>query len=277
MAKEYYEVLGVGKNASPEEIKAAYRKLAKQYHPDMEKEEKKKKEAEEKFKEISEAYAVLSDKEKKAKYDQFGAQTFRERVNEEEIFRGFDTRDVFNEFDGSQLREIMDFFFRNPFIRRGSVAKVKYIIPIDLEDVAKGTAISLRYKTFEPSAFGFLIEKEQGVEVKIPAGIREGQVLRLARAGSKTTFGSEDLYLEIRTKLHPRFTREGNDIYLEQILTKDDLKKGEFKVKTLENKTREVKIPKNFKEGRKLRLKGEGLPDMKTKEKGNLYVSLRII
>src|SRR3989344_1557467 len=105
MAKDYYEILGVSKNASKEEIKKAYKNLAKQYHPDL----NKSKEAEEKFKKISEAYAVLNDDEKKAQYDQFGDSAFHQKYNQEDIFRNFDFEDVFGDVFGGG--SIFDMFF----------------------------------------------------------------------------------------------------------------------------------------------------------------------
>lgn len=135
MAKDYYEILGVNKNASKEEIKRAYKKLAMKYHPDVSKEPN----AAEKFKEISEAYAVLSDDEKRQQYDTFGSDAFRQAYSKEDIFRGFDFDDIFSDMFGGG--SIFDMFFgggrRQRRIRKGS--NIRYDLELDFEEAAFGT------------------------------------------------------------------------------------------------------------------------------------------
>jgi len=117
MAKDYYDSLGVARSASKEEIKSAYRKLAKQYHPDV----NKKKDAESKFKEISEAYAVLSSEEKKKQYDSMGREQFRKQHDDSYIYQGFNFQEIIDDLGPGDVKEVMRFFFQNPYIRQQSV------------------------------------------------------------------------------------------------------------------------------------------------------------
>ena len=192
---DYYEVLGVKKDSSAQDIKKAYRKLAMKYHPDRNKGDK---EAEEKFKKISEAYAVLSDPEKRKQYDTFGASGFQQRYSQEDIFRGFDLGDILKEFglgglgggfraSGSQGSPFETFFFQSggpgagrESFRPGAQQPVKgsdltYELSVSLNEILSGSqkTISLRREN-----------RTENVSVKIPKGIKAGQKLRLAGKGS---------------------------------------------------------------------------------------------
>lgn len=143
MTKDYYEILKVSKNASKEEIKKAYKNLAKQYHPDL----NKSKEAEEKFKKISEAYAVLNDDEKKAQYDQFGDAAFHQRYNQEDIFRNFDFEDVFGDFFGGG--SVFDMFFGGGNRRRKKGNDLRYSLEINFEDAVFGAEKEIEFEKLE--------------------------------------------------------------------------------------------------------------------------------
>lgn len=143
--KDYYESLGVSKNASKEEVKKAYKKLAMRYHPDVSKEPN----AEEKFKEISEAYAVLGDDEKKANYDRFGHAAFDQKYTQEDIFKGAHFEDIFEEIFGGEGFDIFDMFFGGSRKRRRKGTDIKYELEINLEDSASGVEKNIEFKRYE--------------------------------------------------------------------------------------------------------------------------------
>lgn len=274
MAKDYYDSLGVARNASKEEIRQAYRKLAKQYHPDV----NHKKEAEGKFKEISEAYAVLSNDEKKKQYDSMGTEQFRKKYDDGYIYQGFNFQDVFDDLGPGDLREVMQFFFQNPSMRQASVGKVMYVAELGLEHILKGAVVKLSYKTLEKSSLfnNVYVEKEHSLEVTVPPGVADGKILRLRGAGSKTATSAEDLYVQVKMKPDERFSRDGNNLYLEQIVEKEKLVPGNtIRIQDLEDMRIAIKIPQNYQSGKPVRLKGQGLPDFKTKKRGDLIVYLR--
>ncbi len=297
MAQDYYSILGVEKGASLEEIKKAYRKLALKYHPDRNKGNKK---AEERFKEISEAYAVLSDPEKRKQYDTFGAAGFQERYSQEDIFRNFDLGDILREFginlggmgsgsarvytnfSGGAGPEIFDTLFgraggtmgRDPFAggftaRTGTARQVKgqdltMELPIDLEDVLHGTE-----KTIAVSG--------RRVAVRIPAGVDSGTKLRVAGQGAPSPAGGPagDLYLRVRVRPHSLFTREKDDLVLDRRIPYSSLLLGtKLTVPTLDGKQLQVKVPAGTQAGARLRLKGHGLPAGPHGPRGDLYVRL---
>jgi curved DNA-binding protein len=276
MSEDYYSILGVSKSASDEDIKKAYRKLAMKYHPDHTKGDKG---AEEKFKKVSEAYAVLSDKEKRKEYDTFGSEGFRQRFSQEDIFRGFDFSDIFREFGFGGRGGGMRFSFGSgsPF---GSgpgqqQAQIKgsdllYELPLTLQEVATGTSklVNLQHQG-----------RSEKITVKIPMGMIQGKKLRLAGKGNPSPYGGPpgDLYIQAKIVGDSIFRAEENDIYLNQEIKLSEALLGtSISVPTLENKKLSLKIPPGTKHGTKMRMSGHGLPDMKRKTKGDLYVKIQV-
>jgi len=275
MSEDYYNILGVNKTASNEEIKKAYRKLAMKYHPDHTKGDKS---AEEKFKKISEAYAVLSDKEKRKEYDTFGSEGFRQRFSQEDIFRGFDFNDIFKEFGFGGRGGGMRFSFGSgsPFGGGGQrQAQVKgsdliYELPLTLQEIASGTSkmVSLQHQG-----------RSEKITVKIPKGMVAGKKIRLAGKGNPSPYGGPpgDLYIQSKLINDPVFTVEEHDLYLNrEIKLSDALLGTSISVPTLENKKLSLKIPPGTKHGTKMRMSGHGLPAMKGNQKGDLYVKILV-
>jgi curved DNA-binding protein len=282
MAEDYYEILGVNKSASNEEIKKAYRKLAMKYHPDHTKGDKG---AEEKFKKISEAYAVLSDKEKRKEYDTFGAEGFGQRFSQEDIFRGFDFGDIFKEFGfggssffgGRRGGARQPFGSGSPFGFGGGQqqAQVKgsdltYELPLTLNEVVSGAKkmVTLQHQG-----------RAEKIDVKIPKGMVSGKKLRLPGKGNPSPFGGPpgDLYIQAKVMNHPNYEVKGYDLYVNRDVKLSEALLGTtLSVPTLENKTLNLKIPAGTKPGTKLRMTGHGLPAMKEKKKGDLYVRINI-
>jgi curved DNA-binding protein len=277
MAQDYYKLLGVEKGASQGEIKKAYRKLAMKYHPDHTKGDKA---AEEKFKKISEAYAVLSDKEKRKEYDTFGAEGFRQRFSQEDIFRGFDFGDVFREFGfgggrGGGMR--FNFGGGSPFgsQARQQQARMKgsdlvYELPLTLKEVANGTSktVSLQHQGYS-----------EKVTVKIPKGLISGKKLRLAGKGSPSPLGGPpgDLFIRAKVLNDPLYRVEKYDLHMNQELKLSEAVLGtHISVPTLDDKQLSLKIPPGTKPGTKMRMTGHGLPHMKGNKKGDLYVKIQV-
>jgi curved DNA-binding protein len=225
MAEDYYKILGVNKNASAEEIKKAYRKLAMKYHPDH---TKGNKSAEEKFKKISEAYAVLSDAEKRKQYDMYGSEGFSQRFSQEDIFRGFDFSDILREFgfggsgvfSGRGGSKRFSFgsgtsFGGSPFGGvSGQQAQLKgsnlvYELPLTLHEVMTGTS-----KTVSFDHKG----RTEKVTVKIPKGMITGKKLRLSGKGEPSPYGGPpgDLYVQAKVIDDPMYTRARAAFYERQ-------------------------------------------------------------
>src|SRR4030066_968098 len=209
--RDYYHILGVNKNASGEEIKRAYRKLAMKYHPDK---NPNRKEAEERFKEINEAYAVLSDKEKRKQYDTFGAEGFRQRFTQEDIFRGFDFDEILSSFFGGRGKrefrsggkggfDFGDLFGQTTYRDTGRMPQkgedILYELTISLEESAFGGEEKISYRKNG---------KMEEVSVKIPRGIPSGKKLRLAGKGMEGKNGGPTggLYLPISVREHSIFS-----------------------------------------------------------------------
>jgi curved DNA-binding protein len=276
-AKDYYEILGVGKNASDDELKRAFRKLAMKYHPDR---NPNKKEAEERFKEINEAYAVLSDKEKRKQYDMFGAEGFRQRFTQEDIFRGFDFDEILSGlFGGRGKREFRfggrggfdfgDIFggYQNAGRMRQRGEDIVYEMTISLEEAAFGGEKRISYRTDG---------KTEEVSVKIPPGIPSGKKLRLAGKGTEGRNGGPtgDLYLQISIMEHPTFKREGDDLIVEKEIPFSGAVLGTtIEVPTLEG-MKKVKIPQGTQSHTKLRLKGLGIPHFHGEGRGDEFVKV---
>ena len=296
-SKDYYAMLGVSKTASSDEIKKAYRKLAMKYHPDR---NKGNKDAEAKFKDISEAYAVLSDKEKRKQYDTFGSEGFQNRFSQDEIFRNFDFGDIFREFGfkggrsggGSSGPDLFSQIFGNmgrggSFRGQGGSFNGAYGAhnrpqPVKGKDVTYELSLSLD-ETFETSEK--LISYHAGnpgqgkVSVKIPAGIQPGKKLRLQGKGYPGLNGGPngDLYIEIRIIDHPVFKREGDDLLLTRDIRFTEAALGtEIEVPTIDKKTLKLKIPAGTQGNARFRLKGYGMPHMNDKGRGDAYVIINI-
>lgn len=292
--KDYYKILGVSKSASSGEIKKAYRKLALKYHPDHNKGDKS---AEDKFKDISEAYAVLSDSEKKKQYDMFGAEGFQNKFTQEDIFRGFDFGSIFQEFGfggGGKSQDIFSQIFGgtggkgqhyyrssgSPFGSssrgfRGHTQSVKgqdliYELSLPLEEVTKTTNKIISYQ---------INGNKEKVSVKIPAGITSGKKLRLFGKGYAGLYGGPpgDLFIQIKVLDHPGFRRKDANLYLKQKIKFSDAVLGtEIEVPTIDQKRLKLKIPPGTQNNAKFRLKGYGLPRMNGRGRGDAYVEINI-
>src|SRR4030065_764055 len=293
--KDYYKTLGVGKNASQDEIKKAYRKLARQYHPDANPDNPK---AEEKFKEIGEAYEVLKDSEKRARYDQLGAnwkqyahtgaggpgggRTYTydfggKGFNFEDLGSGFS--DFFEMFFGSRAKEKFSGFdsgFSSQFGRRsGTAASQKG------QDMQSSLNITLR-EAYMGTQRSFKLQKEgkvRTINIKIPAGIKDGGKIRVGGEGAQGLSGGPagDLYLVVNVSPHNFFTRKNNDLYCEIPVTIKEAYNGtKIDVPTFEGKVM-VKVPPKTQGGKTLRLKGKGMPELKGGGYGDLYAKIKIV
>jgi curved DNA-binding protein len=282
MSEDYYKILGVNRTATDAEIKKAYRKLAMKHHPDHAKGDKA---AEEKFKKISEAYAVLSDKQKRQEYDTFGSEGFHQRFSKEDIFRGFDINDILREFGfgggdffgGQSGGTRFTFGQQSPFGGRSRAqtqrmpgTDIVYELSLTLSEAAFGTTKQI---TIQHQA------APERITVKIPKGMTTGKKLRLAGKGHPGSFGGPrgDLYIQAKLLDDPVFSVEDQDLvtYREIKLT-DALMGTTISVPTLEEKQYHLKIPPGIKNGTRMRLAGQGLPSMKGSKRGDLYVCLHI-
>ncbi len=280
--KDYYKIMGVKKEATQDEIKRAYRKLARKYHPDVSKE----KDAEEKFKQVGEAYEVLKDPEKRVAYDQLGAnwkagQDFKPPPDWD---AGFEfSGGGFTDGDASAYSDFFESLFghdfsqarsrQQPFHARGEDHHAK--VSIDLEDAYHGATRSITLRTPKLDEQGHLTTHERTLNVRIPKGVKSGQRIRLAGQGAAGSGkgGSGDLYLQIEIKPHPLYRVEGRDIYLDLPIAPWEAALGaKVKVPTPGGVV-DLKIPAGSVSRHKLRLKGRGIPG---KPAGDLYVILQI-
>lgn len=281
--KDYYQILGVDRSANLDQIKKAYRRLARKYHPDVSKEE----DAENRFKEVGEAYEVLKDPEKRAAYDQLGSnwragQDFRPPPNWDSGF----------EFSGDLggAGGFSDFFealFGSAAMGqarggRGRGARAAgedhhARIEIGLEDAYHGATRTITLQVPEVTADGHVVTRQHSLNVRIPQGVTQGQRIRLAGQGAPSPWDGAtrgDLYLEIVFRHHPLYRADGRDIYLDLPVTPWEAALGlRVPVPTLGGKV-ELKIPAGSQSGDKLRLKGRGLPG---KPPGDQYVVLRLV
>ncbi|MCP3954594.1 MAG: DnaJ domain-containing protein [Desulfobacterales bacterium] len=273
---DYYKVLGVAKTASAGEIKKAYRKLALKYHPDQTKGDKQ---AEAKFKSISEAYAVLSDKEKRQQYDTFGSAGFQQRYSQEDIFKGFDFADIFKEFGfggkGGKGGYSFNFGGGAPFGRRSGQpaprgADLVYEIGLTLQEVATGAQKTIAYTH---------AGKSERITVKIPMGMTTGKKLRLTGKGETSPYGGSpgDLYIKASLLEDSVFSVEGSDLHLNrEIKLTDAILGATIPAPTIEGKALSLKIPPGTRHKTKMRLAGHGLPRMNGGSKGDLYVTILV-
>ncbi len=286
--QDYYKILGVDKNADEKEIKRAYRRLAREFHPDVNPGDPQ---AEEKFKQINEAYEVLSDPEKRAKYDRFGAswQRYQQMGGDP---GGFDWSQWTSGFPGGTRVEFggdlgdlfggaggfSDFFntlfgnmgIRTDAFRQGRRAArgrdLEQPVEITLEEAFHGTRR--------------ILEKDgRRLEVKIPPGVKTGSRIRIAGEGGRGGSGmpAGDLYLKVRVRPHPRFTRKGDNLHTQVDLDLyTAILGGTVRVPTLEGDV-SLKIPPETQSGRTFRLRGKGMPRLKQpKQRGDLYVKVQV-
>jgi molecular chaperone DnaJ len=335
--KDYYEVLGVDKKASKDNIKKAYRKLAKKHHPDMNKDNPKQ--AEERFKEISEAYGVLGDDTKRQQYDMYGHAGIDSRYSREDIFRTINFEDIFGDigvgFGG--FGSIFDNFFGGSRVRRSGPSRgdnLYFDLEIELKEAAFGTKKTIKVPRLEKcptcegtgakpgttpkkcstcggsgqlrdvksSGFGQFVRimpcrtcrgsgekiehpckecngkgavrKYRKISVDVPAGVDSGNRIRLPREGQASTSGGPpgDLFVVIHVKSHKLFQREGNHVIYDAEISFTQAALGdEIEVPTLKGKAH-LKIQKGTQTHTVLRLKGEGIPDVHGRGKGDQYI-----
>lgn len=282
MSKDYYKILGVPRDATQEEIKKAYRRLAMKYHPDK---NKGSKEAEEKFKEINEAYAVLSDPEKRRLYDLYGSAEFGKRYTTEDIFRGFDFENIFRDLGidlgpffsrrnkkGGQtfvfdLGEIFSNLFRSPFEEEGFPFEgyqetIQTELPLTIEEMIRGG----EKEVFLPGTF-------ERVKIKIPQGVKDGQVLRITKKIGPTLKNYLFKVKLVSSSYKDFKVEDGNLIIEKEIPITSFFLGDEIELTTLEGKKIKAKVPPMTKPGVKLKLRNLGLP-LEGGKRGDLYVAL---
>ncbi|MFT6408759.1 MAG: curved DNA-binding protein [Arenicella sp.] len=281
--KDYYKTLGLKRDANADEIKRSYRKLARKYHPDVSKEE----DAEQQFKQVSEAYEVLRDPEKRTAYDQFGSnwkagQDFRPPPNGRPK-SGFDG----GGFTGAETADFSD-FFENIFGRDNGHASQSYRgarsrgedvhtkIAIDIADSFLGCKRSISFKQTKIGKDGRPVIEQRKLNVRIPKGVQEGQNIRLAKQGGAAMGQGEagDLYLEISFKAHAYYSVEGLDVFLKLPVAPWEAALGAKIEAPTPNGPVTLSVPPNSKNSDKLRLRGRGIP---AKSPGDLFAVLNIV
>ncbi|MFD5741164.1 DnaJ C-terminal domain-containing protein [Streptomyces massasporeus] len=290
MAQDFYEVLGVSRTASQDEVQQAYRKLARKYHPDVNKDPG----AEERFKDLNEAYSVLSDPKTRARYDRFG-EDFR-KVPEDWEERvgagagaggGFRTRRTAgaggprvrytgfgDDFaaEGVDIEDLLGSLFGAGAAPGGVPgADQEAELPLTVEEAYRGgrRTVTLAGPTGQPRRY----------EVDVPPGVTDGQRIRLAGEGGRGSgdAAAGDLYLRVRVQPHPRFRLDGRDVHVQVPVTPWEAALGAtVPVPTPGGGTAKVTVPAGSSSGRRLRLRGEGMPNPRGAD-GNLYAELRIM
>jgi DnaJ-class molecular chaperone len=306
--RDYYEILGVSRDASEKEIKRAYRRLARKYHPDLNPGDK---EAEERFKEINKAYEVLSDPEKRRLYDLYGEKWEQvaafQRAQREAGASGpgeatftWRTGDIFGDLGdllrGSIFEDLLEGFFglgrRGP--SRGQ--NVEQEVELSLEEAYTGTSriVQVTEEEICPAcrgrarALGAICQACRGLgvlvrpkrlEVRIPPGVRDGSRVRVAGEGRPGPMGGPkgDLYLVVRIRPHPRFRREGDDLHTEvEVPVEDAVLGGEVEVTTISGRRVLLRIPPLTQNGRIFRLAGLGMPHLEGGGYGDMYVTVKV-
>jgi curved DNA-binding protein len=279
--KDYYETLGVPRSATQDEIKRAYRKLARKYHPDV----NQNADAETRFKELGEAYAVLKDPEKRAAYDQVGSgaragQDFQPPPGWNSGFE-FGGRD-FGAGDGMDHSDFFESLFGRQAggtQRRGTHARGKdhhAKVLIDLEDAYRGAQRSITLRVPVPDEAGRVIMRERELDIRIPRGIRAGQHLRLVGQGEPGIGNGPvgDLYLEIGFNPHAQFRVDGRDVFIDLPLSPWEAALGCSLILPTPEGSVQINVPAGSAAGRQLRLKGKGIPG---NPPGDLYAVLAIV
>lgn len=284
--KDYYQTLGVSRDATADEIKKAFRRLARKYHPDVSKEP----DAERRMQEVNEAYAVLSDLEKRAAYDQLGSGY---RPGEEfhpppDWGTGFEFSA--RGFSPHEAADFSDFFAelfgrmgagRGAFHMRGGEMRMQgedhYAkIQLDLEDAFSGATRQISLRVPKLDAQGRVVLENRTLKVKIPRGVHEGQVIRLAGQGSPGMGGAPpgDLLLEVHFKPHPRFRVSGRDLHLTLPVAPWEAALGAVVTVDLPDGGLKVRIPEGAQSGRQLRVRGKGIPGSPP---GDLLLTLEVV
>jgi curved DNA-binding protein len=287
--RDLYDILGVARTASADEIKKAYRRLAKKYHPDVNPGDKR---SEEKFKEVTAAAEVLGDAKKRALYDEFGADSLRSGFDaaKADAYRQWKRQGApqggmpfdFGDFQEVNVGDYGTFDFGSIFedlfggrsgrgrVRRGPIpqqgAHAEAEIEVDLRDAVLGAERDVRLSG-------------KTLRVKIPKGVTDGSMVRLSGQGAPGAHGggAGDLYLRVKLREHPWIHREGKDLYLDLPLTVPEaVLGGEVTLPTFEGPVR-LRIAPGTQSGKKLRLRGKGMPDLRGGERGDLYATVRIV
>jgi curved DNA-binding protein len=275
--KDYYQALGVPRDAPVEEVKKAYRKLARKYHPDVSKEP----DADARMKEVNEAYAVLSDPEKRAAYDQLGSgyqpgQDFRPPPNWDTGFE-FSGRG----FSGAEAADFSD-FFSELFGRMGGRGAQAHgtdhhaRILLDLEDSFTGATRQVSLRVPKVDANGRIALDTRTLNVRIPKGIREGQIIRLAGQGAGGTGDGKpgDLLLEVSFRPHARYRADGRDLHVTLPVAPWEAALGAVVPVETPDGALNVRIPGGAQSGRRLRVRGKGIP---ADPPGDLYLEIQVV
>ena len=276
---DYYKALGVDKKASPDDIKKAFRKLAVKYHPDRNPDDKT---AEDKFKEINEAYAVLSDPKKKDEYDTYGSSGFHKQYSQEDIFRGFDFGNAYKDMGAGGGEDIFSRLFGGAFgggrgqggrggFRAGPQkgGDLEMEIDVSFRDAVMGAEKAVAFRRNG---------KREELRVKVPAGVDNGSKIRITGKGGQGEGGGPDgdLFLITRVLPDPVFIRDGGDLVVERPIPFSAACLGtSLDVPTLEGDKR-IKVPAGIQPGTKIRLKGFGVKALGSNAKGDLYVKISL-
>jgi molecular chaperone DnaJ len=299
--KDYYSILGINRNATDKEIKQAYRRLARKYHPDVNPGDKS---AETRFKEINEANEVLSDPEKRKKYDQFGSQ-WQHADQFAKAGQGaqwdFGKGGAYRTYDFGDVGDLGDIFggifqgFGASGRQTARPQSIEHPVEVTLEEAYQGTkrVIQMQAEEICPTCGGTgrtgrtrcsvcggagRLLKPRRLEVKIPAGVTDGSRVRMAGQGSQGSGGVRgDLYLIVRVLPNPLFERKGDDLHTEiQIPLVTTMLGGEVAVPTLKGKVA-LKIPPETQNGKVFRLTGQGMPHLNDSSKGDLFAKVKVV
>ncbi len=273
---DYYKALGVEKGASADDIKKAFRKLAVKYHPDRNPDNKG---AEDKFKEINEAYAVLSDPEKKQQYDTFGSSGFHKQYTQEDIFRGFDFGNTYKDMGAGGSEDLFSRLFGGAFGRSGGRGGFRsgpqkggdheMEVTVSFRDAAQGAEKQIAFRRNG---------QREELKVKIPAGVDNGSKIRISGKGAQGESGGAagDLFLIVHVMPDSVFIRDGGDLFVERSIPFSAACLGiSLDVPTLEGDKR-IKVPAGIQPGTKIRLKGCGIKSLGSNAKGDLFVKIGV-